>query len=267
MNDAHIYVTEEQFEQEFNAVIDLYIEYFRIFAIDKYVMRLSLHDPAELGKKYVDAPKLWLKTEDMVRRAMQKKRVNFVEVPDEAAFYGPKIDVQIWSAIGREFTLATNQVDFDVPAKVGLRFIDKDGGEKVPLCIHRAPLSTHERIVGFLIEHFAGLFPLWLSPVQVSILPVAATHEEAALVLAKDLQGRGVRVEILPSTDSLGKRIRDGEMMKVPYLVVLGDREVAEKTVTVRNVKTKKQVGVTVTEFIEKTLADIKSRKLEASIG
>jgi threonyl-tRNA synthetase len=267
MNDAHIYLSEEQFEQEFNAVIDLYIEYFRIFDIGKYVMRLSLHDPKELGKKYVNEPKLWLKTEEMVRQAMKKKNVNYVEVPDEAAFYGPKIDVQIWSAIGREFTLATNQVDFDVPGKVGLKYIDKDGAEKVPLCIHRAPLSTHERLVGFLIEHFAGLFPLWLAPVQLNILPVAAPHEEAAATLAADLKGRGVRVEVLPSSDSLGKRIRDGEMMKVPYLLVLGDREIAEKTVTVRNVKTKKQVGVGIGEFTEKILADIAGRKLEASIG
>jgi threonyl-tRNA synthetase len=267
MNDAHIYLSEEQFEQEFNAVIDLYIEYFRIFDIGKYVMRLSLHDPKELGKKYVNEPKLWLKTEEMVRQAMKKKNVNYVEVPDEAAFYGPKIDVQIWSAIGREFTLATNQVDFDVPGKVGLKYIDKDGAEKVPLCIHRAPLSTHERLVGFLIEHFAGHFPLWLAPVQVNILPVAAPHEEAAVKLAADLKGRGVRVAVLPSTDSLGKRIRDGEMMKVPYLLVLGDREIAEKTVTVRNTKTKKQVGVGVGEFATSIEKDIESRALEAGIG
>ncbi len=267
MNDAHIYLTEEQFEQEFNAVIDLYIEYFRIFDIGKYVMRLSLHDPKELGKKYVNEPKLWVKTEEMVRKAMQKKNVNYVEVPDEAAFYGPKIDVQIWSAIGREFTLATNQVDFDVPGKVGLKYIDKDGVEKVPLCIHRAPLSTHERLVGFLIEHFAGLFPLWLAPVQVNILPVAAPHEEAAATLAADLKKRGVRVEVLPSSDSLGKRIRDGEMMKVPYLVVLGDREIAEKTVTVRNVKTKKQVGVARDAFIDSVITDIDKRLLHSTIG
>lgn len=267
MNDAHIYVSEEQFEQEFNAVIDLYIEYFRIFGIDKYVMRLSLHDPLELGKKYVDAPELWLRTEEMVRTAMQKKNVNFVEVPNEAAFYGPKIDVQIWSAIGREFTLATNQVDFDVPGKVGLHYTDRDGTDKVPLCIHRAPLSTHERLVGFLIEHFAGHFPLWLAPVQVAILPVAEAHAEYACEVSTQLLKHGIRIEYMHAEDSLGKRIREGEKWHIPYLLVLGDREKDEQSVAVRNVQTKQQVTVPLQEFIEKTVADIAERNLKMGIG
>ncbi len=267
MNDAHIYCREDQFESEFNAVIDLYLKYFKIFDIQKYVMRLSLHDKAELGKKYVDKPALWLKTEDMVRSAMKKKGVNYVEVPNEAAFYGPKIDVQIWSAIGREFTLATNQVDFDVPAKVGLKYAAQDGSEQVPLCIHRAPLSTHERLVGFLIEQFAGLFPLWLAPVQVALVPVATAHEEYAAKLAAEMKASGLRVQLMTSEESLGKRIRGGETMKIPYLLVMGDREVADSAVTVRNVKTKKQIAVPVAEFLSKTLADIRERNLEASIG
>jgi threonyl-tRNA synthetase len=267
MNDAHIYVTEEQFEEEFNAVIDLYIKYFEIFGIEKYVMRLSLHDPKELGKKYVDKPELWLKTEEMVRNAMRKKGVNFVEVPDEAAFYGPKIDVQIWSIIGREFTLATNQVDFDVPAKVGLKYTDKDGTEKVPLCIHRAPLSTHERLMGFLIEQFAGLFPLWMAPVQVAILPVAKDHEAYAADLGLKMMEKGIRIEAMSSEDSLGKRIRGAEQMKIPYILVLGDKEMAERAVAVRNVSTKQQVVVPFAEFLEKTLEDVKLRRLSASIG
>ncbi len=267
MNDAHIYCTEGQFEQEFNAVIDLYVKYFKIFDIQKYVMRFSLHDKAELGKKYVDKPDLWLKTEQMVRNAMSKKGVNFVEVPNEAAFYGPKIDVQIWSVIGREFTLATNQVDFDVPAKVGLKYTAQDGSEQVPLCIHRAPLSTHERLVGFLIEQFAGLFPLWLAPVQIALVPVATAHEEYAMQLAVEMKANGLRVQVMTSEESLGKRIREGETMKIPYLLVMGDREVTDNAVTVRNVKTKKQVAVPVAEFMLKTLKDIRERTLEASIG
>ncbi|MBI3336661.1 threonine--tRNA ligase, partial [Candidatus Peregrinibacteria bacterium] len=173
MNDAHIYCTEDQFESEFLRVIDLYMKYFTLFGIEKYTMRLSLHDPKELGKKYVNAPELWIKTEEMVRSAMKKKKVTYIEDRNEAAFYGPKIDVEIWSAIGREFTLATNQVDFDVPGKVGLKYIAPDGSAQTPLCIHRAPLGTHERTIGFLIEHFAGHFPLWLAPLQVAVLPVA----------------------------------------------------------------------------------------------
>lgn len=267
MNDAHIYCTEEQFEEEFIAVANMYLKYFKLFGIEKYVMRLSLHDPKELGKKYVDAPELWVKTEEMVRSAMVKAGCEFVEVENEAAFYGPKIDVEVWSAIGREFTLATNQVDFDVPGKVGLSFTDADGEEKVPLCIHRAPLGTHERFVGFLIEHFAGLFPLWLAPVQVALLPVADAHEEYARSVEAKLQAQGIRTEYLDASESLGKRIRNGEKQKIPYLLVLGDKEVSCEGVAARNVKTKEQVEVSLSEFIEKTVADIAERRLEASIG
>lgn len=149
MNDAHIYCTEEQFESEFDAVNKMYLYYFKIFGIDKYVMRLSLHSKDKLGQKYVNEPELWIKTEEMVRNTFQKLNIPYVEVEDEAAFYGPKIDVQVWSVIGREFTLATNQVDFAVPARFGLEYIDKDGERKTPLCIHRAPLGTHERFIGF----------------------------------------------------------------------------------------------------------------------
>ncbi len=167
MNDAHIYCGEEQFEQEFMGVIALYHRYFKLFQIDRYVMRLSTHSSKGLGKKYIDNERLWLKTEDMVRRAMDNGNVPYVEVLDEAAFYGPKIDVQIWSAIGREFTLATNQVDFAQPGRFDLTFTTSEGKEETPLCIHRAPLSTHERMIGFLIEHYAGNFPVWLAPQQV----------------------------------------------------------------------------------------------------
>lgn len=139
-------------------------------------MRLSKHSKEGLGKKYVDEPELWTKTEEEVRKVLIKANVPFVEADDEAAFYGPKIDVQIWSAIGREFTLATNQLDFAVPKRFDLAYTDKDGTAKTPLCIHRAPLSTHERFIGFLIEHYAGNFPLWLAPVQVAVVPVSPDH-------------------------------------------------------------------------------------------
>ena len=155
MNDAHIYCSEEQFEQEFMAVIDLYRLYFEIFNIEKFVMRLSTHHRKGLGKKYIDNERLWLKTEDMVRRAMDNGGVPYVEVPDEAAFYGPKIDVQIWSAIGREFTLATNQVDFAQPGRFDLRYTTSEGKAETPLCIHRAPLSTHERMIGLSLIHIS----------------------------------------------------------------------------------------------------------------
>ena len=159
MNDAHIYCTEEQFEAEFNAVNEMYLKYFKVFGIEKYLMRFSTHDPEKLGQKFVGEPDLWVKTEEMVRNVLNRSGINYVEVPNEAAFYGPKIDVQVWSAIGREFSIATNQVDFAVPKRFGLVYKDRDNTEKTPLCIHRAPLGTHERFIGFLIEHYAGNFP------------------------------------------------------------------------------------------------------------
>ena len=180
MNDAHIYCTEEQFKQEFLEVCKMYLKYFEIFGIEKYEMRLSLHDPDKLGEKYVDEPELWVKTENLVRESLQDGKLNYVEIPGEAAFYGPKIDVQVWSAIGREFTLATNQVDFAVPAKFNLTYIDNKNEDKTPLCIHRAPLGTHERFIGFLIEHFAGNFPLWLAPVQTAIIPISDKFNDYA---------------------------------------------------------------------------------------
>jgi threonyl-tRNA synthetase len=267
MNDAHIYCTEEQFVEEFLAVTKLYIHYFEVFGVEKYEMHLSLHDPKELGKKYVDQPDLWLKTEEMVRDVMKESGCVFTEVPNEAAFYGPKIDVEVWSAIGREFTLATNQIDFDVPAKMGLTYTDTDGSEKTPLCIHRAPLGTHERFIGFLIEHFAGLFPLWLAPVQLAILPVASVHEKYADQVAEMCKERGLRFQVLDPSESLGKRIREGEKQRIPYLLVLGDKEIADKSVAVRNVKTKEQVSLSLDEFLEKTVEDVACRKLGYSIG
>ncbi|PIQ76625.1 threonine--tRNA ligase [Candidatus Peregrinibacteria bacterium CG10_big_fil_rev_8_21_14_0_10_49_24] len=267
MNDAHIYCSEEQFEQEFIAVANMYLKYFEIFGVEKYEMRLSLHDPKELGKKYVNEPELWLKTEEMVRNAMKKAGCTFREVENEAAFYGPKIDVEVWSAIGREFTLATNQVDFDVPGKVGLSYTAADGTEKVPLCIHRAPLGTHERFIGFLIEHFAGHFPLWLAPVQVGILPVASAHEEYGRCVESRLKEAGIRTEYYDANESLGKRIREGEKMRVPYLLVLGDKEAGSDGIAVRNVRSKEQVEVTFADFLSKTVADIAQRRRIHSIG
>lgn len=267
MNDAHIYCTEEQCESEFLGVIDLYTHYFALFGIERYVMRLSLHDPRELGKKYVPEPELWVKTEAMVRSAMRKKGVPFTEVPNEAAFYGPKIDVEIWSAIGREFTLATNQVDFDVPRKLGLAYVDAAGQHRTPLCIHRAPLGTHERLIGFLIEHFKGLFPLWLAPVQVGLIPVAASHAGYAEEVQRVLREQGVRTQWFGPAETLGKRIREGEQLRIPYLLVLGDKEAQGRTVAVRSVMTKRQHTISLEEFLAKTCEDIRERRLESSLS
>lgn len=234
MNDAHIYCTKDQFYEEFKSVNEMYLKYFKIFGIEKYVMRLSLHDPAKLGKKYVDEPALWLETEAMVRDVLLRTKTPFVEVEDEAAFYGPKIDVQIWSTIGREFTLATNQVDFAQGRRFKLEFTNKDNAPEIPLIIHRAPLGTHERFIGFLLEHYAGKFPLWLAPLQVKILPISEKFMDYATRLLEDLRNAGVRSEIDSRPEKIGRKIRDTELMKIPYMLVIGEKEVTENKVAVR---------------------------------
>ena len=236
MNDAHMYCTEEQFEAEFNGVNEMYLKYFKIFGIEKYLMRFSTHDPAKLGQKFVDQPELWLKTEDMVRNVLKRSGINFVEVPNEAAFYGPKIDVQVWSTIGREFTLATNQVDFAVPARFGLVYKDKDNSEKTPLCIHRAPLGTHERFIGFLIEHYAGNFPLWLAPEQVRVLPLGdeAPIVEYARSIQAELRAAGIRAEIDPSNNNIKGKVQQAEQAKVHTMLVVGNRDLEAGNVSVR---------------------------------
>ena len=236
MNDAHIYCTEAQFESEFNAVNEMYLKYFKIFGIEKYRMRFSTHDPAKLGEKFVNDPDLWKKTEEMVRNVLIKSGINYIEVPNEAAFYGPKIDVQVWSTIGREFTLATNQVDFAVPRKFGLVYKTRDNTEETPLCIHRAPLGTHERFIGFLIEHYAGNFPLWLSPEQVRVLSIG---DEEPLVeygqsLVKELRAQGVRATFDASSDKINGKVLRAEQMKVHTMLVIGRRDLEAGNVSVR---------------------------------
>mgnify|MGYP003963465439 FL=1 len=234
MNDAHIYCTKEQFKREFLSVCELYIKYFQIFGIEKYTMRLSLHDKNGLGKKYVNEPKLWLETEQWVREALQEGKIDFVEVEGEAAFYGPKIDVQVWSAIGKEFTLATNQVDFAVPEKFNLTYTDETGKDQTPLCIHRAPLGTHERFIGFLIEHFGGNFPLWLAPIQIAVLPVSDKILKYATEIVSKLRDAGFRGKLNNRADKIGAKIRQAELEKNNVMLIIGEKEEAENSVSVR---------------------------------
>ena len=236
MNDAHLYMTPDQFETEFNAVNQMYLKYFKLFGIDRYVMRFSTHDPARLGEKFVNEPELWKQTEDMTRGVLQRAGINYVEVPNEAAFYGPKIDVQVWSAIGREFTIATNQVDFAQPRRFNLVYKDRDNTEKTPLCIHRAPLGTHERFIGFLIEHYAGNFPLWLSPEQVRILPIGDDPKllDYARSVHAELRAHQIRCELDASTDHIKAKIANAEQMKVHTMLVIGNRDLEANAVSVR---------------------------------
>jgi threonyl-tRNA synthetase len=249
MNDAHLYVMEDQFEEEFMGVIGLYHKYFELFGIEKYVMRLSLHSKDGLGKKYVDNERLWLKTEEMVRDAMTKHNVPFVEAEDEAAFYGPKIDVQIWSVIGKEFSLATNQVDFAQPARFDLHFTNKEGNEETPLCIHRAPLSTHERMIGFLIEHYGGNFPVWLSPEQARVIPITDGQNEYAQGIVQQLREQGIRVSADISAQRMNAKIRNAQMMKVPYMLVVGENEMNAGQVSLRVRDGSQQNNIPLAEF------------------
>jgi threonyl-tRNA synthetase len=263
MNDAHIYCTKDQFAQEFKAVNEMYQKYFKIFGIDKYVMRLSLHSPDKLGKKYVDQPELWKETEALVRNVLIETNTPFVEVQDEAAFYGPKIDVQIWSVIGREFTLATNQVDFAQSRSFNLSYTNQHNEKEIPLIIHRAPLGTHERFIGFLLEHYAGKFPLWLAPVQVKVLPISDKFMDYAKAVSDKLKKADIRSEVDDRNEKIGKKIRDTELLKVPYMLVVGEKEMNEDKVAVRR-QGKGDVGVkAVDEFIAEAVAEIKERRSE----
>jgi threonyl-tRNA synthetase len=261
MNDAHIYCAKEDFAKEFRAVNDMYIKYFNIFGIDKYVMRLSLHDPAKLGQKYINEPELWIQTEEMVRQVLIESNIPYVEVQDEGAFYGPKIDVQIWSAIGREFTLATNQVDFAQGRRFGLEFTNKENQAETPLIIHRAPLGTHERFIGFLLEHYAGKFPLWLAPIQVKILPISDKFNPFSETLKQQLLDAGIRCELDDRSEKIGKKIRDTELLKVPYMFVIGEKEVNENMVSVRRQGKGDTGQFPVSEIITNLTSEIKNRQ------
>jgi threonyl-tRNA synthetase len=263
MNDAHLYMTPEQFEAEFNAVNAMYLNYFKLFGLDKYLMRFSTHDPTKLGQKFVNEPELWKKTEDMTRNVLKNSAINYVEVPNEAAFYGPKIDVQVWSVIGREFSIATNQVDFAQPRSFDLRYKDRDNVDKIPICIHRAPLGTHERFIGFLLEHYAGNFPLWLSPEQVRILTIGDEPKliDYARSILKELRAHQVRAEIDESTDKINGKVQRAEQMKVHTMFVIGKRDMESNAVSVR-VHGKGNLGAKpLAEAIAEILQSIKERR------
>ena len=259
-NDAHIYCSEAQLEAEFMGVMDLYMRYFQLFGFEKYVMRLSKHSKAGLGKKYVDNEPLWLKMEDMVRQVMKNGRIAFAEADDEAAFYGPKIDVQVWSAIGREFSLATNQVDFAIPARFNLTFTNRAGEEEVPYCIHRAPLGSHERFIGFLIEHYGGNFPVWLAPEQVHVVPITDRHNAYALNLGAAMQEAGIRVKVDVSNQRMNAKLRHAQLMKVPYMIIVGDQEVNASTLSVRCRDGERRQDLSVALFIADVQKQIKER-------
>ncbi|MEN9413095.1 MAG: hypothetical protein RLZZ342_182 [Candidatus Parcubacteria bacterium] len=259
MNDAHIYIQKEHAVEEFVRVIQLHEYYYKVLGITNYEMELALRDPKKMDK-YHGEESDWKDAERMTVEAMEKSGVPFKIVNEGAAFYGPKMDFQIFSSIGRAFTASTNQLDLFMGKRFELEYVDKDGTKKTPAVIHRAPLGTHERFIGFLIEHFAGAFPLWLSPEQVRILPVSEKHADYAHEVLAQLQAAGIRVSVA-ADDSLGKRIRDAKVHKLPYTLVVGDAEVEARTATLEGRAGK--IGVfSIAEITERLATEIRTRAL-----
>jgi threonyl-tRNA synthetase len=262
MNDAHIYCTEEQIQEEFLSVMALHEQVYKILGLDNFYMRFSTWDPEDpKGKqKYVDNPAAWEKSQDMVRRAMVASGLPFREVKGEAAFYGPKIDVQFRTVTGREETASTNQLDFAVPERMGLTYTGADNQEHTPYVIHRAPLGTHERFVAFLIEHYGGAFPTWLSPVQVRVLCVADRFKEYGEQIVSGLRNQLVRAELDHSGERLGKMIRNATTQKIPNVLVVGEQEVTDGTVTLRCHGSREQFTMPAAEFEDRLLRTIAAR-------
>jgi threonyl-tRNA synthetase len=269
MNDAHIYCTQAQIAQEFKAALELQVHYFRLFGLTDYYLRLSLWDPDDpKGKnKYVDKPDLWTATQEIVRQALRELALPFVEAKGEAAFYGPKVDVQFRTVTGREETFCTVQLDFSQPAadRMNLTYVGPDGQAVHPYVIHRAPLGTHERFIAYLIEHFGGAFPTWLAPVQVAVLPVSDKVLDYARKIAADLKGQFVRVELDASGQPLGKKVREAELKKIPNLVIVGSREQQDGQVTLRCHGDRRQRRMGVSVFLEGLLSQIRNRTLTPS--
>lgn len=261
MNDAHIYVSREEAVHEFVQVIKLHEYFYKTLGIENYEMELALRDPENMEKYHGDEED-WKDAESMTREAMEQSGVPYKVVNEGAAFYGPKMDFQIYSSIGRSFTASTNQLDLFMGKRFSLEYTDKDGSKKVPAIIHRAPLGTHERFIGFLIEHFAGAFPTWLAPVQVRILPVSDKHHTYGKEVKDALYAAGVRVEFDDASESLGKKIRASKTEKIPYMIVLGDKEVEANALTVEKRNGEKLENVTIAHFVELITKEIKDRAL-----
>ena len=261
-NDAHIYCTEEQAVDELVKIINLHSFYYKIFGIKDYYIELALPDFKNQKNKYFDNPSGWENAIKILKEAAKKSGIEYVENEGGAAFYGPKFDFNIKSAIGKEYGASTNQLDFGSGQRFGLNYVDKDGSDKtIPYTIHRAPLGSDERFIGFLIEHFAGAFPVWLSPVQAAVLPITEKQNKWAENVRDKLKEAGIRTEVDLDNETLGKKIRQAELQKVPYVLVVGEKEVKAKAVAVRQ-RGKGDVGqIKIEEFIEKITKEIESKR------
>ncbi len=265
MNDAHIYCTEDQARAELHAVMDIYREVYGIFGLDDYQMRFSTWDPEDpKGKqKYIDDPEGWETAQRIVREVLEESGHRIVDGRGEAAFYGPKIDVQFRTVTGREETVSTNQLDFGVAKRLNLVYTGADGEEHHPYIIHRAPLSTHERFVAFLIEHYGGAFPTWLAPVQVRVVTVSDKFAEYGRKLVDALRGQMVRAEMDDGGETMGKKIRTAVTRKIPNILVVGEREMEDGTVTLRRYGQRQQQTMPFAEFQARLIRTITTRAPE----
>ena len=239
-NDAHIYCRHDQAKDEFLRVMRLHARYYDMMGIKDYYMRLSLPDLTKLDN-FVDAPEKWITALDIIKQAMNESGYKYIEGKGEAAFYGPKVDFMIKSVIGTEYTISTNQLDFLATETFDLKYIGEDGAEHPVYVIHRAPLGTHERFTAFLIEHYAGAFPTWLAPIQARVVPISekandyAEKVRQALFDTPVVNGTaGLRVDVDWTPERMQKKIRDAQLQKIPYMLVVGEREAAEGKVAVR---------------------------------
>jgi threonyl-tRNA synthetase len=262
MNDAHIYCTADQIKKEFLDVMNMHREVYEILNITQYHMRFSTWDPEDpKGKeKYVNNPEAWDWTQKVVYEAMVDSGIRFVEGKGEAAFYGPKIDVQFKTVTGREETASTNQLDFAVPERLNLKYVGADNREHRPYIIHRAPLGTHERFVAFLIEHYGGAFPTWLAPVQVKLLTVSDKFNEYAEKVVSSLRSKMIRAELEQSSDTIGKKIRNASKQKIPNVLIIGEREQTDGTVTLRRYGQEEQKTMSVADFEKMVVESILTR-------
>ncbi|MEK4442737.1 MULTISPECIES: threonine--tRNA ligase [Niallia] len=258
LNDAHIFVRPDQIKDEFKRVVNLVLEVYKDFNITDYSFRLSYRDPADT-EKYFDDDAMWNKAQSMLKEAMDDLGLDYFEAEGEAAFYGPKLDVQVKTALGKDETLSTVQLDFLLPERFDLTYVGEDGKQHRPVVIHRGVVSTMERFIAFLIEEYKGAFPTWLSPVQVQVIPVSpSVHFEYAKEVQENLQRHGFRVELDERDEKIGYKIREAQMKKIPYMLVVGDNEVEDKAVNVRKYGEQKSETVSYVDFLEKLTQEVK---------
>ncbi|TMG37349.1 MAG: threonine--tRNA ligase [Chloroflexi bacterium] len=254
INDAHIFCRPDQLSEEFERVVQLILRVYQALGVKDFWFRLSLRD--DVSSKWMGDPAIWERAQDAARNALRAAGHRFVEAPGDAAFYGPKLDVQIKDAIGREFSLSTNQIDFLMPERFGLEYVTADQKMERPVMIHRAPIGSFERFMAYLIELYGGAFPVWLAPVQVVFIPIADRHLEAVQRLADRFRARDLRVEVDSRSERMQAKIRDAQLQKVPYMAVLGDREIEAGTINVRLREGGDQVALSVDAFVERLLGE-----------